>query len=515
MVEALVQRFKHFSLKRLTIIGSTITVILFLAFTLAFKLFWQYGQDLQESFERQMFEVERVETVLHMEELELRASLEDYAAWTTLADYVDAPSEEFIRDSIGPHAFQSALIDSAIIFSPSGQVVWQGTFDGKQVANRSVIDLSDQRSIDRILFSAMQTPESSVHSFVKYARIGQATAMIASSRICLSDASNCNHGYMVFIRRIRAEFIEQLELATGVGIRILPPSDITPVADNTHIMYISDIMSDHAIRIEVSHNEKLPAFIAWQQVAAVSLFSLIMFVVNLYVVNFFIKPFTKARKYLLQFHNSGGKLPSEDSFVSKEARDFACQFNSVITELEQSRALLKQQSIIDSLTGIANRRHLYDTAKTYIESSQYSYLGVVIIDIDHFKLYNDTYGHIAGDKALTKIAQTLQSVEIAYPHLVARYGGEEFCIVIAAHSEVDFTPYVRELVAAVKALAIEHSQSTTSEVVTVSVGATAAKMGSYRQFSALIQTADYALYQVKHSGRNNYKMETKHIFPTV
>lgn len=155
LIEQLTQKFKHLSLRSLTMIGSTITVILFLVCYFSFKVFWKHEQDVQQSFERQMFEVERVETVLQMEELELRASIEDYAAWTTLANYVEVPSEQFIQESIGPHAFVSALIDSAIIFSPSGKLIWNGTFDGEHVISRPIVDLNDPKVVENILSSAV------------------------------------------------------------------------------------------------------------------------------------------------------------------------------------------------------------------------------------------------------------------------------------------------------------------------------------------------------------------------
>lgn len=510
LIQQFTQSLKHLSLRYLTILGSTITVVVFLILYFSFKIFWKHELDIQHSLNRQMFEVERVETVLQMEELELRASLEDYAAWTTMAEFVQTPSQEFINDSIGPHAFVSALIDSAIIFSPEGEVVWNGTFDGEHVTDRALVDLTDPTIVNNILSVAHQASEQEIESFVEYARIGQSATMIASSRICLSDATQCKHGYLVFIRKIRDEFVAQLELATGVGIHILTGEHPPVVRENTHIVIRNDILSNGAIRIEVENNEKLPPFFSWQGAIALSLFSLIMFVVNLQVMNFFIKPFTKAQRYLKQFQHSDGSLPNEDTFISKEARDFARQLNSVISELEESRALLKMQSTIDSLTGIANRRHLYDTANTYIELEQYHYIAVVIVDIDHFKLYNDTYGHIEGDRALVEVAQCLSAVETPYQHLVARYGGEEFCIIMANDMPIILEPYVSQLIASVNALNIPHHTSATAEFITISAGATTAHVDHYDELSAMIQAADRALYRVKETGRNHYRIEPKH-----
>lgn len=510
MFKKLIHSIKHLSLRYLTILGSTVTVVVFLSFYFSYKIFWKHDQDVEHSLKRQMFEIERVETVLQMEELELRASIEDYAAWTSMANYVQAPTDEFINDSIGAHAFISSLIDSAIIFSPHGDVVWYGTFDGEHVINRSLVDLDNPTLVNSILSAASSSSRQQIESFVQYARIKDSAAMIASSRICLSDATECDYGYLVFIRKVRKEFLAQLVLATGVDIKVLPPTAPQVAGPNTYILTRPDVLSSDAIRIQVTHNEKLPPFFSWQGVLALSVFSLIMFVVNLQVMNFFIKPFIKAQHYLKRFQQSGGSLPSEEAFISKEARDFARQLNSVISELEENRALLKKQSTIDSLTGIANRRYLYDTANSFIEQEQYHYIGVVIVDVDHFKLYNDTYGHIAGDQALIQVAQTLNSVHTPYQHLVARYGGEEFCIIIASDTPIELEPYVKQLVTSVREKKIPHSQSVTADCITVSAGATTAHIDHYGELSFMIQTADRALYQVKANGRNHYKIEPKH-----
>lgn len=509
----MVLKFKQFSLRQLAFIGSTLTVALFLLCYLGFKAVWSHERALQASLDRQLFEVERVETVLAMEELELRASVEDYAAWSTMANYVISPTQDFVEKSIGKHAFISKIIDGIIIFDNKNNPVWTGYFNGTEVVNQSFIALENAQTVSRLLAKASRSTISTISSYVDYASYQNSAYMIASARICTSDAIDCGFGYLVFIRKIRPEFVAQIELATGVDISVAPSNDIekpnTRKVDNQHYLYKQDTLDNRVIQFKIDHNERLPAFISWQEMAALAFFAFVMFIVNLYVVNFFIAPLREAEGYLKRFGRNGDKLPNADSFVSKEMRSFAHKINAIIVELEEKRAILKQQSNIDVVTGIANRRFLYHQAKHFVDDLEYGYVAIILIDIDHFKPFNDNYGHMQGDGALKEVAQALQQTVTEYEHIVGRYGGEEFCAILAADKPVQLQPYLSLLVENVRQLNIEHLYSSCDNKVTVSAGASSAHIESYSELSRLFQQADEALYQAKHNGRNRAEIYSK------
>lgn len=500
--------FKHLSIRQITIFVSMIAVVLFLFFYLSFKLLWSHDQALEQSINRQQFELERVETVLRMEELELRASIEDYAAWTTMVRYVDKPDDLFINESIGPHAFSSKHIDAIVIFDPKTRTVWSGFYNGEAIVNMPFLALDKRAVIDKVLSNAVNAQQDTVQSFVDYAVYNDSVFMVASSRICLSDGTECKYGYLLFIRKIREEFIKEIEASTGVGIHISPSNKgVTDIESNSTVLYRDNLIDDELkIAINVSHNETLPEFLPRAEIAALSLFALITFAVNLYVVTNLIKPLKAAQRYLKQFQKSGDRLPSEDTFISKEMRSFARQINDLINELEDKRAILRKQSTIDTLTQIANRRLLYETAHDLIETLEYKYIAVILIDVDHFKLFNDNYGHLEGDDALRKVAKALQSVETRYEKLVSRYGGEEFCILIAGDHPLILDSYLEMLVDRVYELGIKHEYSPTSNMLTISVGATSGELDTYNQLSHWFRHADQALYEAKNNGRNGFQI---------
>lgn len=167
-----------------------------------------------------------------------------------------------------------------------------------------------------------------------------------------------------------------------------------------------------------------------------------------------------------------------------------------------ANAKLARVALTDGLTGIANRRRFDDSLSEMWRAAMENgdNLGVVLIDVDHFKRYNDHYGHPAGDACLRAVAEAL-AAEIRRDHdLVARYGGEEFVVLLRGND----TPRVaRRLVACIERLGLPHAHRADDlQVVTVSAGCAIAT--SQRKMSAadLVTAADMSLYDAKQAGRN-------------
>ena len=167
---------------------------------------------------------------------------------------------------------------------------------------------------------------------------------------------------------------------------------------------------------------------------------------------------------------------------------------------------------LDGLTGLANRRSLDARAPAHWRRAQScgGPLAVLMIDIDHFKAYNDLYSHLAGDECLRKVAQALRTAtghEIWQQVLVARYGGEEFAIIIDSLAEAQVLALARRALSEVAALALPHRGNPPWGIVTISVGMAWRKgpgVGATASAGVehLFAEADSALYRAKHAGRN-------------
>jgi diguanylate cyclase (GGDEF)-like protein len=158
----------------------------------------------------------------------------------------------------------------------------------------------------------------------------------------------------------------------------------------------------------------------------------------------------------------------------------------------------------DGLTGIANRRHFDDfLAKEWNRAVRSRKpLSLILCDIDHFKAYNDFYGHQEGDKCLFRIAHTLDQYARRSGDLAARYGGEEFAIILPETSLGNATEIAEQVRSAIKDIAIPHAASDTDNIVTVSFGVATVVPRRSQHSRMLVALADKALYEAKQMGRN-------------
>jgi len=166
--------------------------------------------------------------------------------------------------------------------------------------------------------------------------------------------------------------------------------------------------------------------------------------------------------------------------------------------------LLRHFAYVDGLTGVYNRRHFdqqLDIERSRAKRSG-GVLSVLMVDVDHFKRYNDHYGHQAGDDTLRRVASALRSTLKRPGDLVARYGGEEFACILPGTDLAGAQAVGEQLRAAVHALAIEHTASPSGTRVTISVGACTERLGTAGGAAALLQHADAELYRAKAEGRD-------------
>lgn len=177
---------------------------------------------------------------------------------------------------------------------------------------------------------------------------------------------------------------------------------------------------------------------------------------------------------------------------------------NILRELNTVNAKLNALSTLDELTGVANRRGLEEyLAKEWRHAMrEKEVLTLIMIDVDFFKLYNDTYGHQAGDECLKKVASVLADCVKRSADLTARYGGEEFAIVLRTTELQGARKIAESMRCNVEALAIPHAASTASSYVTVSMGIATMTPRANSMYTTLISRADNALYKAKREGRN-------------
>ncbi|WP_233268310.1 sensor domain-containing diguanylate cyclase [Pantoea sp. BAV 3049] len=179
-------------------------------------------------------------------------------------------------------------------------------------------------------------------------------------------------------------------------------------------------------------------------------------------------------------------------------------------QLTTMNRTLQTLALVDSLTGLANRRQFDLYLDRSLERSRKlrTPLALLMIDVDSFKRFNDTYGHLAGDDCLRRVGEALQQVPHRSDDLIARYGGEEFAVILSGSNKEGALRFAQSAIEAVAAMQIPHENSDSDvSVVTISVGVHVMQGGlSEESRQAMIGLADKALYQAKASGRNRLEM---------
>lgn len=173
-------------------------------------------------------------------------------------------------------------------------------------------------------------------------------------------------------------------------------------------------------------------------------------------------------------------------------------------ELKMYKDLLERDSRIDGLTRIANRRRFDEAfASERLRAIRMkTYLSVLMLDLDLFKPYNDTYGHLQGDDVLKMVAKTLKNTLQRPGDLIARWGGEEFVVLLPETDEAGAAVVAEKLRKAIEDLKIPHKASPLGQIVTISAGAATSVLRDKQSYSLLLQWADEAVYKAKELGRN-------------
>jgi diguanylate cyclase (GGDEF)-like protein/PAS domain S-box-containing protein len=175
-----------------------------------------------------------------------------------------------------------------------------------------------------------------------------------------------------------------------------------------------------------------------------------------------------------------------------------------ITERKMAEEQLKFIASMDGLTGIANRRHFDTTLDLEWRRAMRSVspVSLIMIDIDFYKNYNDSYGHLAGDSCLQKIAHTIRDSLRRTENFSARYGGEKFTVILPDTNAKEAYVFAESLREKIENLNIEHKDSIVGSNVTVSLGVSSLIPDKNRTRDELISLADKALYKAKQGGRN-------------
>ncbi len=304
------------------------------------------------------------------------------------------------------------------------------------------------------------------------------------------------------------------ERESGKRMRILIVDD---VPDNIRIL--SKMLADEGHDISASTNGLEALMIAESVLPDLILLDVIMPGMDGYAICAALKANPRLKSIPVIFVTALSDTEDETRGLRLGAVDYVTKpFNEVIVklrvrthlELKLQRDLLGRLSAIDGLTGIPNRRAFDERldAEWRRAIRVRSALALTMIDIDYFKAFNDSHGHLEGDECLRRVAKTLEAGARRGEDFVGRYGGEEFVLLSTGGDEVGMAGLVETLRVRIEALRIPHGASAVAPWVTVSSGVALCRPTPEMQATDLLASADAELYKAKHRGRNCVSVTT-------
>lgn len=473
--------------------------------------------------------IDRVVRRLHGEIDTIDFTVYDWSSWDDTYRFIADSNEAFIESNLGADTFLNYGIQLALFLDSDGTTVWGGYFDYQ-------VEDYDTNLIDPYLGGLRPTlarlsreidPEAPIddRKITGILEIDDTPLLFSMRPIHKSDGSGDPRGYVVFGQLLNEQRIETLseqivldfsattvngtadpESSEAYTIRALNEDQLSA----SKIMMVNDVPGLRVSTILPRDITRLGSEITVYGLALFVALSLLISITLLILFRVLvIRPILDLKNDIAKI--SGAMDYSLRAHIRNEDEIGALsqEFNSMLSVIESNNEELKKLTETDPLTGLFNRLALDKKLSQawHILTRTGDPLAVMLIDIDHFKAYNDHYGHPAGDECLRQISRILKAAAKRDADMVARFGGEEFMIVLPGTDADAALDIARGLLESVANAGIEHSESNTAPFITVSIGLSAVVPSLDHTSSDLIQTADKALYRAKELGRNRVEFE--------
>lgn len=451
----------------------------------------------------------------------------DYAVWDQSYDYIESREISYVEENFLDDTFISLKLDGIFIFNEDLELVFGKGYDHKneQELKFSFYDFQLLPENKRIFPSRSGNQKVAQQSGILKTTYGPIVFSI--TEIKRSNRTGEPRGFMLFLKLFSPEIIDEIKkyTMTEVSTRTITSTKgkasvvdwteeeiLTEIAQYSE-RYIKDIRGVPLLLLKIVHSEgDIPPILDKRSFVFISLFTILIFIVYNLISQIIIRPVRQLAEQIQAIDANETCRLLDESYQISELDNVSIHFNTLMATIARQKALLNQQAYTDSLTNITNRRgfeqHLEQQCQLYLR--QKIGFTVIVADVDHFKLFNDTLGHIAGDEALIAVAHELNKFFKRSNDLCARYGGEEFIMLYSDIEPQKLKSKLAQIVEAFAKLNFNHPTSPTANYVTVSLGAcVVTKSESITKElmpKSLILAADHALYQAKKSGRNCFEI---------
>lgn len=348
-----------------------------------------------------------------------------------------------------------------------------------------------------------------------------------------SDSVAPANGYLVLLKLMDEAFAQKLSAIFGAPIKIISTHDVGSegcvqfCSDTTFCQRIDFINDNRAALLITFTDESRKHHLLLQshvfrnlhiQLRQVFLQTLlvllgiggvIVLLISLILGRFVLTPIGRVADEFARCAENKDMTTRLNVDGPSEIRQMAKSANMMLEEIQSLNEQLQAMAQVDELTGLSNKRHFYDLYTRLFARAKRNgvSIGLIMIDIDFFKQFNDLYGHLSGDDCLRRVAGVLKQTVSRSTDIVARFGGEEFIVVLDNVSVSGLEAVCRNFSVALEQEAIKHEGSKITQRVTCSLGAVATIPRRTMEPRELISQVDELLYLAKKNGRNRVEMK--------
>lgn len=513
------------TLRFFVIIGTLILMCFVTSLLVGYRYFFSLPTINNSIEDYQNRELLSLKIALDKEFIFLETLNYDYAVWDDTYNYMADFDAEYVDSNFVGDTFYSLKIDGVFIYDMNFNMVYGQAYNYIKHTEFDAPDLDLQvNKLNRTIIpnsKAAEDDNSLRHS--GFLQTEDGPVMFASHVIKRTDKTGEPFGSIVFIKKVRPSLIKSLAEVAQVELsytQIEQASSLNNIVTlkgslqgegiaTQRKRVILDINGKPLLALNIKHHHQTLPVLFDHYLKLILLMFFVVSLLGFYIVNrYFIEPLISGASAINSMLVKNDLQPLRFTNQFLEMRVLINGFNALIKQVKEQNFKLEKISKIDGLTQVYNRRAFDEIIATkWIQAQQQQgSFSVMLVDVDHFKNYNDFYGHQEGDTVLQVLAQKLKQVAKLNAGTVARYGGEEFILFFKHLSYEEFVNISQQLLRAVNELNLPHEASPVREYLTISAGCIFATKETVASDDVstqlLIKEADIMLYEAKNSGRN-------------
>jgi len=514
---------RNLSLGTFVLINTALICLLMILIVLSVRVLVVHPSFIEQAQELQHRELESIHAGFANELESLDVQVDDWATWTETADFLRGSNPDYIASNLIPAALDALKIDMLILSDLDHRPVSGILMD----ENDSSALLQQPEFIaftESVLKDFTSIPDDAEHRLEGFAAFNGTPYLFVTRAVLSSTREGPAAGYLTMVRRVDGKVLERISRVARVDLSLLSDVGIAPVSEEqwTEVFEglqtqrfrpLIDMEGEVAGVLQIRHTlDRIPERLDLLTILIISFLALLPLLMMMITSYLILSPIRRANLVVSKMIEIGRPIQIRQSLLFTELNQLRDSFNDLVHIVEKQRVKLIHKSNIDGLTDIANRRAFQERLEVEWRRAMRggNSLSVVMLDIDHFKLFNDSYGHVAGDDALIKVAQMLSSQVQRTSDFVARYGGEEFALILVGQDHAQLEQLMLNIEVALASQFIEHCSSPTSQYLTVSIGACMiANPGEWmihEEPRMLLRQADEAQYLIKHSTRSSFNI---------